>query len=198
MIIKQVVVGVCSANCYVVGCEKSREAIIIDPGGEPDKIRRIIEKAGLHPKIIVDTHGHFDHIGANGAFELPIYIHVMDKDMLSDPEKNGSVFYGKAYTSPPPDKLLQDGDHVEFGEVTLEVIHTPGHTPGCICLLGEGIVFTGDTLFAGGVGRTDLPGGSEVLLFESIREKLFSLPDATIIFPGHGPSSTIGKEKKYS
>lgn len=196
MILETIVVTQMEANCYVLGCQRTKEAIVIDPGGDYEKVKRRIEENGLKVKCIVNTHGHIDHIGANAEFGVPVWIHRLDADFLRDPAKSLSAAFGGLYISPPPSRLLEDGDEVKFGEISLRVIHTPGHTPGGISLKYDDIVFTGDTLFCGGVGRTDFPYSSEDLLFESIRERLLIFDDKTVIYPGHGPSSTIGEERR--
>ncbi|MCD5390691.1 MBL fold metallo-hydrolase [candidate division NPL-UPA2 bacterium] len=201
MFIKSMVVGPLEANCYLVTDEETKEAIIIDPGAEGEKIRRLIEKGGLVPAYIVNTHGHIDHIGANGYLkeklkDIKISIHPADAQMLINPLQNLASFAGEVNHSPQADLMLEDGYEINLGKLSLKVIHTPGHTPGGICLAIEGKVFTGDTLFAGSVGRTDLPGGSMDSLCRSIREKLLTLPDETIVYPGHGPLSTIGRERE--
>jgi hydroxyacylglutathione hydrolase len=196
MILRTIVAGPMEANCYVLGCESSKQAIIIDPGGDYQKIIACLEEEGLQPKIIVNTHGHIDHIGANDKFNLPIYIHKLDAAYLTDSAKNLSALFGPPYVSPPASRLLKDRDKIELGEISLEVIHTPGHTPGGICLKTDNIVFTGDSLFCEGIGRTDFPAASEEQLIKSIKEKIFTLDDSVTIYPGHGPCSTIGREKK--
>ncbi|MCK4325997.1 MBL fold metallo-hydrolase [bacterium] len=200
MFIKKLTVGPLGANCYLAADEETREAIIIDPGAEGEKIQRLIEKERIIPAYIVNTHGHIDHIGANGYLKgrldgIKISIHEADAKMLTDSAQNLSDWAGGMELLPSADILLKDGDEVSFGKLSLRVVHTPGHTPGGICLLIDEKVFTGDTLFAGSVGRTDLPGGSMDLLRTAIREKLLTLPDGTIIYPGHGPLSTIGEER---
>ena len=185
-----------AANCYILGCERTHGAAIIDPGADEKAIERQIAVLGLEPKMIINTHGHVDHIGANSKLGLPVYIHKADAGQLTDPVKNVSASIGMPLKSPPAAKLLQDGDRIDIGDIDIEVIHTPGHTPGSICLKFRDIVFTGDTLFAEGVGRTDFPGGSEPELLKSIQEKLFVLPDSTKVYPGHGPATTIGHEKR--
>ncbi|MFZ5923664.1 MAG: MBL fold metallo-hydrolase [Bacillota bacterium] len=202
MIVKCVPVGALDTNCYIVGCEESREALVIDPGAEPDKILAALRASGLVCKLIVNTHGHVDHIMANRAVKeatgAPIAIHGKDARALSDPVANLSVLVppdASDAPSPPPDRLLDEGDVVAAGCVRLRVVHVPGHTPGSISLVGDGLVFSGDTLFAGGgIGRTDFPGGSYETLLGSIK-KLFTLPSQTVVYPGHGPSTTIGEEK---
>jgi glyoxylase-like metal-dependent hydrolase (beta-lactamase superfamily II) len=201
--VERVVVGALEVNCYIVLDEKSKEGIVIDPGAEGRRIVRIIEGESINLKYIINTHGHVDHIGANrdvknafpdallaiGEFDLPLLRNAMNSYI--------AMMVG-AKESPEPDLLLKEGDIIEFGECTLKVIHTPGHTPGSICLLTEGIVFTGDTLFAGSVGRVDLPMSQPEKLIPSIKEKLMILPDDTVVLPGHGPKSTIGYERRYN
>jgi glyoxylase-like metal-dependent hydrolase (beta-lactamase superfamily II) len=196
MIIKSIVVGPNEANCYILGCDRTKEAVIIDPGSETARIKDAIRQAGVLPRFIVNTHGHADHIAANRELALPVMIHRLDSEYLKSPYKNMSVFFGFWVTSPMPERLLEDGDRIKIGDLVLEVIHTPGHTPGSICLRADSVVFTGDTLFAGGVGRTDLVGSSEKALFDSIKKRLLVLGDDVTIYPGHGPASTIGEEKK--
>lgn len=201
MIIDKVVVSPFGTNCYIVGSESSREGIIIDPGDEAEAILEKVADLGLDIKLIVLTHGHIDHIGAlkdiKEATGAEMAIHTDDAQSLRG--KGGliiSLVSGLSYPKPPPpDRLLQDGDSLDVGELHLKVLHTPGHTSGGICLVGEGVVFSGDTLFNFSIGRTDLPGGSYRQLIESINTKLMVLPDDTVVYPGHGPETTIGAER---
>jgi glyoxylase-like metal-dependent hydrolase (beta-lactamase superfamily II) len=188
-------VGLMGANCYVIAFTKAKEACLIDPGGEPQRIEEFIRNRGLNLKFIINTHGHGDHILGNGYFNVPVYIHKLEKDYLTDPKKNLSGMYGLSVKLPEASKLLEDGDKVYLNDLEMEIIHTPGHTPGSISIKLDGVVFTGDTLFAGGVGRTDLPDGDEETLFDSIKNKLFVLDDDTLVYPGHGDETTIGREK---
>ncbi len=203
MIIKRLTVGPLQANCYVLADDDGKAAII-DPGGDPDEISSVIRRENLTPVILINTHGHVDHIAANRAlkdrYEVPLAIHQEDAASLTDPALNLSDLGLGRIDSPPCDRELRDGDEVIVGRLKLEVLATPGHSPGSICLLlsrpdEPDILFTGDTLFAGGVGRTDFPGGSMNQLMESIRNRLLSLPEDTIILPGHGPHSSIGEER---
>ena len=194
--IKRFVVGGLETNCYIFADMHKKETALIDPGSDGRSIRHEIEKLGLRIKCIINTHGHGDHISSNGKFKAPIYIHRLDADFLENSELNFSAAFGLAIKSPPASRLLEDGDIIEIGNFKLKVIHTPGHTPGGISLLGDGIVFTGDTLFKGGVGRTDFSYGSEEQLINSIKYRLFTLGKDTIVYPGHGPSTTIGNEKR--
>jgi hydroxyacylglutathione hydrolase len=202
MKIEKITVGELLSNCYILISESNKESIIIDPGSEADKILGQIKKTGLKVRYIIATHGHIDHIGAIPDIlralpsPAPICVHFKDSSMLSDPKKNLSEFAGIQAEPVQPDIILNDGDVIETGSISLTVIHTPGHTPGGISLLGGDFLFTGDTLFAGGIGRTDLPGGDFKTLQDAIRNKIFGFEDKTVIYPGHGPESTIGAEKK--
>ncbi len=195
MIIKTVVVGMMEANCYIAGDESTKEIFIIDPGGDYKKIKKIIDTDGLKPLAVINTHGHGDHIGADGNFNLPVWIHRLDADFLQDPSKNLSGNFGFLLKTKAASRLLEDGDVLNIGRYGLEVIHTPGHTPGSICLKGDGIIFTGDTLFCEGIGRTDFVYGSEEDIIWSIKERIFAFSEDYAIYPGHGPASTIGHEK---
>ncbi len=189
-------VGPLGANCYVITHLPSKDTCLIDPGGEPERISNFMKKKGLNPKFIINTHGHGDHILGNGYFGIPIYIHRLDKDFLTDPSLNLSGAFGASVKTPKASKLLEDGDKIYLNDLELEILHTPGHTPGGISVKLGGAVFTGDTLFAGSVGRTDLPDGDGEVLLGSIRKKLFTLDDETVVYPGHGRESTIGIEKE--
>lgn len=186
-------------NTILAWDEDSKEGIIIDPSDGSKVLLDEINQLGLSIKYVVNTHGHLDHIGGNRyynvKFKAPILIHENDKDMLIDSKKNLSAFAGKDITSPKAERLLKDGDIITFGKTTLKVLHTPGHTLGCISLYGADVVFSGDTLFELSVGRTDFPDGSFDLLKKSIEEKLFTLPDSTLVIPGHGAATSIEREK---
>lgn len=186
-------------NCYVVS-DDTGEGIVIDPGGMAKEILAYIREKKLSIQAVLDTHGHCDHIGANDAIRdetgAPLYIHKADAPMLSDMRLNLSAFMGFKALSRPAEHLLSEGDKISFGQSELEVIHTPGHTVGGVCFVGDGVVFTGDTLFAGSIGRSDFPGGSEVELIGNIKKKLLALPDEMKVYSGHGPSSEIGWERQ--
>ncbi len=200
IIIKRLVVGSLSANCYVVGTEEAGEGMVIDPGGNAEEIHRAIEDSGLDIETIVLTHGHSDHIAALRDIQdrtgAEVAIHIEDADFL---EGYGSVSsqFGISYKTPhPPDRLLREGDSIDVGNMNFTVIHTPGHTPGSICLLTEDKVFTGDTLFRRGIGTTLMPGSSRPQLIDSIKTRLMVLPDSTVVYPGHGRETTIGAERR--
>lgn len=192
MLIETFTVGGLSTNCYVVSSRQTKDAIIIDPGIdlilEADQIYDFVAEAGLKVKLIVNTHGHSDHINGDAIFQekynVAICIHRLDAASLAVLENINF----------PSTILLDDGSLVNFGDESLKVMHKPGHTPGSICLLGDRLVFTGDTLFAGGIGRTDFPGGSDSDMQASL-QKLQDLPENFLIYPGHGPTSIIGEEK---
>ena len=186
--------GPLSTNSYVLS--DKGEAILFDCGGEPDFILDYLEKNNLKLKYILLTHGHFDHIGANCDFELPVYIHKRDGNFLTNPLLSLAVLCGNFKGSQKATRLLEDDDIIKIADVSLKVIHTPGHTPGSISLLYDNILLSGDTLFADGVGRTDLPYGNSKQISESIKNKLFCLDDSVVVFPGHGEKTTIAQEKR--
>jgi hydroxyacylglutathione hydrolase len=197
LILKTLVVGPLETNCYILGDEKSKEAVVIDPGGEFEEIRRQLDESELKVKYIVLTHGHFDHTGAlaqlKKATDAEVLIHAEDANMLS---AAGQSFFLETGNDPcEADRTLKEGDKISFGNLTLEVLHTPGHTRGGISLATDNMVFVGDTLFCGSIGRTDLPGGSYKQILHSIKEKLLSKGDDCLVYPGHGPASSIGEER---
>jgi glyoxylase-like metal-dependent hydrolase (beta-lactamase superfamily II) len=194
--VKSFVVGPFETNCYIVADVQTREACLIDPGADPAMMKDYLRKNGLGLRFIINTHGHGDHIAANSRFDAPIYIHRLDGDFLTDTKLNLSKMFIFGITSPKASRLLEDGDVIKLGKLELEILHTPGHSPGSISVHVDGAVFTGDALFAGGIGRTDLPHGDMDLLMASITGKLFKLDDDTRVYPGHGPQSTIGEEKR--
>ncbi len=202
MRIEKIVVGELFSNCYLLTSPQDDWAVLIDPGAEGARLINLIKERGCRLKYILLTHGHIDHISAApellaGISPSPLLcVHHDDAAMLGDSDANLSGFAGIPFTPLKADMHLEDGASVEAGDIKLQVLHTPGHTPGGISLLGENILFTGDTLFAGGIGRTDLPGGSHDTLLRSIKERILSMNDKIIIYPGHGPESTIGGEKQ--
>jgi hydroxyacylglutathione hydrolase len=196
-------VGSFSTNCYVVGCAETKEAVIIDPGfdtkSEAEIIIKYVEENCSKLKTIVNTHGHPDHTCGNGLvknrFNVPIAIHKDDAYLIGTLGKRLAEAFNLTNHSPPADILLDDGSLLEFGKEKLEVIHTPGHSPGSISLLGKNVIFTGDTLFASSIGRTDFPESSEKEMQISLK-RLKDLPDNLTVYPGHGPATTLGKEKR--
>ena len=203
MILEMLILGTFYTNCYILGCSETRIGLIIDPGfdqkTEAATVLRKLENHRLKVKYIVNTHGHTDHTAGNGVLKeatgAPILIHELDAPKLIDPSKNLSLLFGHHVTSPPADHTLKEGDLLRIGDVQLKVLHTPGHSKGSIALLGKSEVFTGDTLFAGSVGRYDFPDAS----FKEIRNslnRLMLLPDPTKVYPGHGPTTTIGEERR--
>lgn len=200
MILKTLAVGPIMANCYILGCEKTRSAVVIDPGDEPDRILLALAEHKLTVKYIINTHAHFDHVGANrrlkDATGAELVIHPDDAPMLGMLSEAAAAFGMAAENSPLPDRTITDGDRITFGDITLNVIHTPGHSLGGISLHTDKMVFVGDTLFAGSIGRTDFPGGDYATLIASIKNKLFPLGDDVTAFTGHGPSTTIGMERR--
>jgi glyoxylase-like metal-dependent hydrolase (beta-lactamase superfamily II) len=186
-------------NCYVALCTETAEAVVIDPGDEAPLVLDLIEKEGLTLKQILLTHCHADHVGgvkvlaeSTGA---PVKIHKADHFLLDGAVDHGRLFGLEIDKPPAPDGYLAEGDTVQFGREVLNVLHTPGHSPGGICFLADGQVFVGDTLFAGSIGRFDLPGGSYEQLIGSITAKILSLDEDIVVYPGHGPSTTVGQEK---
>jgi glyoxylase-like metal-dependent hydrolase (beta-lactamase superfamily II) len=202
VIIERLEVGPFASNCYIVGAETSHEGIIIDPGAEANLILKRVKDLGLTVKLIVLTHSHMDHIGAvkeiKEATKAELAVHSADARALQSRSPMGMLYRLSLQAAPPPDRLLKGGDSVEVAGLRLLVLHTPGHSPGGICLLGEGVVFTGDTLFNFGIGRFDMPGGSGQQLMDSIHTKLMILPDNTRVYPGHGPETTIGTERQWN
>ncbi len=208
MIIRALAVGPIQANCFILGCEETRQAAVIDPGDDADRILTLLAEDRLTVATIINTHGHFDHVGANKRLKevtgADLLIHSIDAPMLSQLSQMAGAMGMSTENSPPADRLLEDGDVVSFGNHTLKVIHTPGHTPGGICLYCEymegGVIqkaaFVGDTLFAGSIGRTDFPGGDFDTLINGIRTKLFTLDDDVKVYPGHMNNTTIGVEKR--
>ncbi|WP_347487712.1 MBL fold metallo-hydrolase [Desulfoscipio sp. XC116] len=195
-------VGPMDANCYIIGCDKTGVGAVVDPGAEGGRILKRLQALKLECKYIILTHGHVDHIAAleevREATGAEVLMHTQDAGMLTNPAQNLSMFMGAALKLKEAERLLEEGDIIQVGEVAVEVIHTPGHTPGGISLKAGNVLITGDTLFAGSVGRSDFPGGNHNVLINSIKTKLLVFPDGTRVYPGHGPASTIGSEKKHN
>lgn len=194
MEIKRIIVGSLETNCYIVS-SKGKDAFIIDPGDDADTIKKIISEQKLKIHFIINTHSHIDHIKADSELGFPVYIHKLDAAALEDPEANFSTYIFGKFNVCKPARVLYDGDIIRLDDLAIEVLHTPGHTPGGICLKIDGVVFTGDTLFRGGIGRTDLPDGSQEEIISSIKNRLLCLDDKVKIYPGHGEPSTIGRER---
>ena len=201
MILQGFPVGPVGANCYIFGDDAAREVFVIDPGDEPDRILQALRQLGARPVALVNTHGHFDHIQGVEAVRretgAPFWIHEAEAEILTHGPARAKMLFGLDLPpSPAPDRWLVEGDRLRVGGLTLTVRHTPGHSPGGVCLLGDGLVFTGDTLFAGSIGRADLPGADMATLLASIARVLLPLPDETVCYPGHGPVTTIGEERR--
>ncbi len=197
MIVRKLVVGMWRANCYIVGSETARQGIIIDPGDESDDILASVKHTGWDIRLLVATHGHIDHIGAIGllkrALKCPVAIHQSDSTAL---QGDGRFFWGQHFgPSMQADRLLKDGDSIDVADLHFEVINTPGHTYGGICLYGHGALFTGDTLFHHSIGSSGIGTGSHAELIDSIVDKLLVLPPDTIVYPGHGSQTTIAEER---
>ena len=199
MNVETVVVGALETNCYLVYCPESLECAVIDPGSDPDKIFKAVRDKNLNPVVLINTHGHVDHIGANQdikeRFDIPLLLHKADMFLLQNALLSEIAPLLGARKSPDPDGFLDDGQDIQFGQESLKVLTTPGHSPGSVSLLGPNLLFSGDTLFCGGVGRTDLPGGSWEELARSIHERIFTLPGTVRVYPGHGPSTSVESEK---
>ncbi len=189
-------------NCYLVWSKEDKIGVIIDPGDEDQLILERIEKNNFRPKAILLTHGHADHIAAvkpiKDKLNIPLYIGKGDEKMLESPSGNVSLMFGFQITCPPADHILKDSDVISFGSLKFSIFATPGHSPGGICYFIENSLFCGDTLFNGSIGRTDLPGGDYRQLIDSIDKNILSLPDEIICYPGHGPKTTVGNERKHN
>lgn len=207
MDVRSITVGPFMVSCHFVSEDGCGPALVIDPGAHPERLMAFVREHGYDVRLIVNTHGHGDHIGCNAALKrafpgAELAIHEADAPLLADPHLNLSAFFGFSASSPPADQLLKDGHDVALGNLTFEVIHVPGHSPGGICLgrrAADGdppVLFTGDCLFAGGIGRSDFPGGDGAALLKGIRDRLLTWPDETLVYPGHGPPTTIGRERR--
>lgn len=204
MDIEQIKVGFMEVFCYLISCPRTKEALMIDPAGNEEELVKRAREKGLTLRYVVNTHGHPDHTCGNAKIkaltEAEIVMHELDDRMFNSEEGREMARQWGFAPSPHADVTVKDGDAIKVGDVSLTVIHTPGHSPGGICLLGDGNLFTGDTLFVGAIGRTDLPGASASQFMQSIRERLLTLPGGTVVWPGHNygarPSSTIDEERR--
>ncbi|MBU1124395.1 MAG: MBL fold metallo-hydrolase [Candidatus Omnitrophica bacterium] len=202
MILETLVVGPLEVNCYILASQENSGALLIDPGEAAPQIRRMLDAHGLTPTMVINTHGHYDHIGCDDVFGVSVVIHSADSRMLKDPRGNLSALFSLPYQVNAAIREVKEGDRITLEDIQLEVLHIPGHTPGGMALVMRSprtdIVFTGDSLFCQGIGRTDLEGSSHAQLVDAITQKLLTLPDETVVYPGHGPASTIGSEKKHN
>ena len=194
--------GAFATNCYIVIDESNQHCLVVDPGSEGNCLVEFLKEKGLQPEAVILTHGHGDHIGGVQAvvdeFKVPIYINKGDEEYLTNGELNLSSTYGQPVKVTGDVRLIKEADVISLGDHTFTVIETPGHTPGGVCFYGEGLVLAGDTLFQESIGRTDFPRSSYEDLIDAVRTKLFALPDETVVYPGHGPETTIGHEKIYN
>ena len=190
------------SNCFIVSCPETSEGIVIDPGNRNEAVFAAAAEEGVKVVAVVYTHGHIDHVGgaaeAKAVFGAPLLMHEADDAALAMLPQQAASFGLPEVEVPTMDRALHDGERIEFGGCGLEVIHTPGHSPGGVCLYGYGHLFAGDTLFQGSIGRSDLPGGDGEQLIESIKTRLLTLPPETVVHSGHGPDTTIGEETKYN
>jgi hydroxyacylglutathione hydrolase len=204
MIIESFVVGMLQTNCYLLGDNETHQAVVIDPGGDSERIAQRIQQLGLKLVAILNTHGHFDHIMDAWALQKrlggEIYLHAKDKVIVQQSMAGMGSFFAPKHrlTGEKIDQNLEEGDSLVFGKIHMKVLETPGHTPGHVSfhLSDAGVIFVGDTLFSGSIGRTDFPGGSYDQLIRSVREKIFPLDGETVVHPGHGPETTVGHEKR--
>ncbi len=202
MLLETLVVGPLQVNCFIIACEVTRLALVVDPGDDAERVLAALAAQKLKVVSVVNTHGHFDHVGGNRrlveATGAELLLHEADLPILRRARDHAAGYGLVSAGSSEPTRFLQDGELLAIGELKIQVITTPGHSPGGIALYAEGHLFAGDTLFADSVGRTDLPGSNHADLVKSIRTKLFTLPDATVVHPGHGPDTTIGHEKRHN
>jgi hydroxyacylglutathione hydrolase len=202
VILRSLVVGPLQVNCYILGCERTRLAACIDPGGDADRILMALAKDSLRLVYIINTHGHFDHTGDNKALKeatgAELVIHRADAPMIMQQARGGAAWGMNVEDSPAPDRYVKEGDVITFGDISLKVLHIPGHSPGGIALVTDKMAFVGDALFAGSIGRTDFPGGDYEGLIRGVQDKIFTLGDDVVVYPGHGPQTTVGQEKRYN
>lgn len=194
--------GALGTNCYIVVDESNQHCLVVDPGGEGERLVALLKEKGLQPEAVILTHGHGDHIGGVqavvDAFKVPVYINQGDEEFLTNSNLNLSGAIGQPVKVTGDIRFIKEDDVIRLGEYSFKVIETPGHTPGGVCFYGEGMVLAGDSLFLESIGRTDFPGSSYEDLIDSVRHKLFTLPEETVVYPGHGPETTIGHEKTYN
>ena len=201
MLVERLNVGPLDVNCYIVSCKRTRQTLIVDPGGDADRITAFLVRKGLEPMLVVNTHGHFDHVGGNAGllrrYPVSLGMHRADLPVLAALPEMGRMFNLELEPSPQPTMFLEDNAVLEVGDLKFRVLHTPGHSPGSICLASGNILFSGDTLFQRSIGRTDSYEAQDELL-RNIRKKLLVLPADTEVIPGHGPATNIGSEKRYN
>ncbi len=202
VIINRTVVGPFATNCYLINKSDSQKCVIIDPGGDAELLLNKLLELNLELQAVLITHGHIDHVIAlseiSKKIPVPVYAHKDDKQMLENIKIQGQMFGLSEFEQPKVSNWIQESDVIEIAGLKFRILHTPGHSPGGCCYFFNSEIFVGDTLFESSIGRTDLPGGDHELLISSIKTKLFSLPDAMIVYPGHGEKTTIGHEKKYN
>ncbi|UCF29854.1 MAG: MBL fold metallo-hydrolase [bacterium] len=202
MTLEHLLVGPLQSNCFIIGDEKTGKAAVIDPGGDGPEIIKRIQSKPWDVVAILNTHAHFDHIAANAELVrgtgAPLMVPQLDAALLDQAAFQARMYGISVQESPKPDRLLEDSDIIEIGGERVEVIATPGHTPGGVTFRSSLGIFSGDALFAGSIGRTDLPGGDFETLIKSIKERILALPDDTPVYPGHGPSTTVGRERQYN
>jgi len=200
MILRTLAVGPFQTNCYILGCERTKEAAVIDPGGDADKILIALAKNSLRCIYIINTHGHFDHSTENRRLKevtgAQLLIHRADAPMILRQGADVRKWGMNIDDSPPPDHYVEEGDMITFGDISLKVLHIPGHSPGAIALLTDKLVFVGDTLMAGSIGSTDFPGADYEDLIRYVKEKIFTLGDDVVVYPGHGPKTNVGRERR--